>query len=233
MVKKIKIYADTSELSEISKLNKDKNINGFTTNPSLMKKAGVKNYKKFSLQLLKLTSKPVSLEVFGDTYDEMFYQAKIISSWAKNVFVKIPVINTKAKENYKLINKLNNLKIKLNITAVFNINQVKKIISSTSDHTPVIISIFSGRIADTGVNPEKLIKQSIKLIKNRKNVKILWASTREIYNLYEASAYGTDIITIPPAIYKKIKMKNYNLSKLCLETVKMFYKDAKETGFKL
>lgn len=234
MVNKIHIYADTSEFTEIEKLNKDKNILGFTTNPSLMKKAKIKNYKAFSLKVLRTTSKPVSLEVFGDTYSEMYHQAKVISSWSKNAFVKIPIVNTKNLNNYKLIEDLNNLKIKLNITAVFNIEQVKGILKAIKNKKiTTIISIFSGRIADTGRNPEKLITDAKKLCKKYKNVKILWASTREIYNFYQAQNSGADIITIPPNIYNKLKMKKYNLRKLCLETVKMFFQDAKKTGYKL
>ena len=180
-------------------------VKGFTTNPSLMRKAGATNYKSYSLDILKITKKPVSFEVFADDEKNMIIQGLKISKWGKNVFVKVPIYNSKGKFMGKVIKTLNKKKIKLNITAVYNANQTKRILSMIDKRTSVIISIFAGRMADTGKDPLPEFKKSISLSKNFKNVKILWASTREPYNYLQAKKLNCHIITVPPNIIEKIE----------------------------
>lgn len=231
---KIHLYADGADIKSIKKFLSIKSIKGFTTNPSLMKKSGIKDYKKFSIEVLKITNpKPVSLEVFSDNLNEMYKQAKIISSWGKNVYVKIPVINTKGKSTAPIIKKLSNEKIKLNITAIFTFGQINKILKNLDQNSKVILSIFAGRIADSGRDPSKIIKYALQKSKSKKNVKILWASTREAYNIIEARKIGCHIITVPNDILDKLKNFNKNLDLFSKETVKMFYNDAKSSGFKI
>ena len=228
-----KIYCDIADINLIKKFNKKKIVKGFTTNPSLMRKAGAKNYSKYSKQILKICNKPISFEVFGDDYDSMKRQALIINSWGKNVFVKVPVINSKGLFMGKLIKELNSMNIKLNITAVYNFKQAKKIIKNINKKTKVIISIFGGRAADTGKDPIPEFKKSILASKNFKNVKILWASVREPYNYLQAKQLGCHIITVPPAIIKKIEMFGKSFDQLTKETVKGFLKDSRESKFKM
>lgn len=231
---KIKIYADGANYQDIILYNNLNLISGLTTNPSLMKKSGVKNYEVFAKKVLKkVNKKPISFEVFADEIDEMYIQAKKIASWGKNVFVKIPIINTKGKSMGNLIKQLSNEKIKLNITAVFTQSQVMNIFKNLNKSTPAIISIFAGRIADTGRDPKILVKKSISIFKKNLNHKILWASTREIYNITEANNLGTDIITVPTNLLGKINLKNKNLFEYSIETVKEFFLDAKKSKFKI
>ena len=229
-----KIFCDIAELNQIKKFNKKKIVKGFTTNPSLMRKAGAKDYKLYSKKILKIcTKKPISLEVFADDHENMIRQAKKINTWGKNVYVKIPVINSKGQFTGKVINKLNNQNIKLNITAVYNSNQAKKILKVINKKTKVIISIFAGRAADTGKNPIPEFKKSLKLAKNFKNVDILWASVREPYNYLQAKELGCHIITIPPAIIEKIEKFGKSFNKLTLETVKGFLTDSRKSRFRI
>jgi transaldolase len=229
---KIKIFADGADFSGIVNYNKKKFIKGLTTNPSLMKKSGVKNYAAFAKKILKIVNKkPISFEVFSDEFEGMYNQAKKIASWGNNVYVKIPVTNTKGDGSYKLIKKLSNENIKLNVTAIFTEDQVKKVINSLNPEVKSIISIFAGRIADTGENPEFLIKKTLKLLKKNKNCEVLWASTRELYNILSASRIGCHIITVPNNILDKLNLFGYNLKNYSLETVKEFYRDAKKAGF--
>ena len=231
---KIKIFADGADISSFDDFNKKKYIKGFTTNPTLMRRSGVSNYKKFALQVLKkIKKKPISFEVFTDNLDEMEKQAKEISSWGNNVFVKIPIMNTKKKLTYNVIKKLTNNGVKCNITAVFNLDQVKKILKNSNSKTNLIISIFAGRIADTGIDPEELIKKSVFAKRNRKKVEILWASTREIYNIVQADKAKCDIITVPNSILQKHGMLGQNLNFINLDTVKTFYQDAKKSKYKI
>jgi len=232
-LKRIKIYADGADYSDFVNLNKSKIIKGFTTNPSLMRKSGVKNYEKFAKKLIKVIKKPISFEVFSDELDEMYIQAKKISSWGNNVYVKIPIVNSKGVSTIRLIKKLNLEKIKLNITAVFTFNQVNKIINILNYQTPSIISIFAGRIADTGIDPINILKRSIKLKKNNKNIKILWASTREVLNIYQAENINCDIITVPIGIIKKLNLYKKNLKKYSIETAKDFYLDGLKSKYKI
>ena len=231
---KTKIFCDSADFEVIKKLNKNPLVKGFTTNPSLMRLSGAKNYKNYSLKLLKICkNKPISLEVFGDTYDQMLRQALIINSWGKNVYVKIPVVNSKGIFSGKVIKILSQKGIKLNITAVYTVNQVKKIIKSINKNSKTIISIFAGRMSDVGKDPVPIIKESIKLTKKMKKVEILWASTREAYNYLQAKNYGCQIITMPPSIIKKISKFGKTYQELTLDTVKKFLKDSKDSNFKI
>ena len=231
---KTKIYCDIADIKLIRKFNKKKIVKGFTTNPSLMRRAGATNYKKYSKQILKLCKKPISFEVFGDNYSSMKRQALIINSWGKNVFVKIPVMNSKGLFMGKLIKELNSMNIKLNITAVYNFAQTKKILNLINKKTDVIISIFCGRAADAGKNPVPEIKKSIVFSKKYKNVRILWASVREPYNYLQANQLGCHLITIPPTIIEKIeKFGKSSYDQLTKETVKGFLKDSKKSKFKV
>ena len=229
-----KIFCDIAELNQIKKFNKKKIVKGFTTNPSLMRKAGAIDYKAYSKKILKIcTKKPISLEVFADDNDNMIRQAKKINTWGKNVYVKIPIINSKGQFTGKVINKLNNQNIKLNITAVYSSNQAKKILKVINKKSKVIISIFAGRAADTGKNPVPEFKKSLKLAKNFKNVEILWASVREPYNYLQAKELGCHIITIPPAIIEKIEKFGKSFNRLTLETVKGFLTDSRKSRFRI
>ncbi len=233
ILKRIDIYADGADEKEIMLFNSMSMVKGLTTNPSLMRKSGVKNYISFCKKILKKVKKPISFEIFADEENEIIRQAKIISKWGKNVYVKIPVVNTKNVSLSKVIKQLSNEKIKLNITAIFTKKQIKEVINSLDGKTPSIISIFCGRIADAGVNPVDFIQFANKVRRNKKNIKILWASTREIYNIIEAQKSNSDIITVPTSILKKLNLIGKNLNKYSVETVKMFYEDAKKAGFKL
>ena len=231
---KTEIYCDTADLKTIKKLNNNSLVSGFTTNPSLMRSAGAKDYRNYSLKLLKICKKkPISFEVFGDTSDEMLHQANTINSWGKNVYVKIPVINSRGLFSGKVINTLSKQGVKLNITAVYTTAQVKKIIKSISKDSKTIISIFSGRMSDVGKDPIPIIKESIRLTKKLKNVKILWASTREAYNYLQAKNCGCSIITMPSAIIEKISKFGKTYQGLTLDTVKKFLKDSQDSNFKI
>ena len=231
---KTKIFCDSADFTTIKKLNKNPLVSGFTTNPSLMRLSGAKNYKNYSLKLLKVCKKkPISLEVFGDTFKQMLRQAMIINSWGKNVYVKIPVVNSKGLFSGKVIKTLSHKDIKLNITAVYTVNQVKKILKSINKNSKTIISIFSGRMSDVGKDPVPIIKESVRLTKKMKKVEILWASTREAYNYLQAKNCGCSIITMPPAIIQKILKFGKTYQELTLDTVKKFLKDSRDSDFKI
>ena len=231
---KTKIFCDSADIKIIREFNDNSLVSGFTTNPSLMRLSGAKNYKNYSLKLLKICkTKPISLEVFGDTFNQMFRQALIINSWGKNVYVKIPVVNSKGLFSGKVIRKLSDKGIKLNITAVYTSTQVRKIIKSVNKNSKTIISIFSGRMSDVGKNPIPIIKESVRLTKKMKKVEILWASTREAYNYLQAKNCGCSIITMPPSIIEKISKFGKTLNFLSIETVKKFFLDSKKSNFKL
>ena len=232
--KKTKIFCDIAELKQIKKFNKKKIVKGFTTNPSLMKKAGAKDYKLYSEKILKICSnKPVSLEVFADYYYNMKDQALKINNWGKNVYVKIPVTNSKGIFMGKIIKELNSMNIKLNITAVYSFKQTQKILRLINKKSKVIISIFAGRAGDTGKDPIPEFKKSIHLAKKFKNVEILWASVREPYNYTQAQQLGCHIITVPPSTIEKIEKFGKSYDQLTKETVSAFYNDAKSAGFKI
>ena len=230
---KIKIFADGADLISIRKLNSKKHISGFTTNPTLMKKSGIKDYKKFALNVLKFVkTKPISFEVFADNLNLMKQQAREISTWGKNVYVKIPVTNSKGVKTTSIIKTLSEEGINLNITALFTKRQIKETVNSLDKNTKSIISIFSGRIADAGVNPENIIKYSLKVAKKKK-IEVLWASTRETYNIFEAQKIKCHIITVPHSILNKFGLIGMDLKKLSLATVKSFLTDSIKAGFKI
>ena len=228
-----KIYCDIADIKLIKKFNKKKIVTGFTTNPSLMRKAGAKDYKKYSKNILKICKKPISFEVFGDDYDSMKRQALEINSWGKNVFVKIPVVNSKGQFMGKLIRELNHQRIKLNITAVYNSKQAEKVMKCLKTNSQTIISIFAGRAADAGKDPIPELKKSINNAKKYKNVFILWASVREPYNYLQSKQLGCNIITVPPSIIEKIEKFGKSFNQLTLETVRGFLNDTRKSKFKI
>jgi len=230
----IKIFCDIAELDQIKKFNRKKIVKGFTTNPSLMRKAGAKDYKSYSKQILKIcNNKPVSLEVFADEYEGVKIQANEINKWAKNVYVKVPVANSKGKFMGKIIKELNSQNIKLNITAIYSAKQTEKILKLINKKTKVIISIFAGRAGDAGKDPVPEFIKSIKLAKKFKNVEILWASVREPYNFLQAKQLGCHIITVPPAIIEKIENFGKSIDQLTKETVREFLVDSNKSNFKI
>ena len=228
-----KIFCDIADLKLIKKFNKKKIVKGFTTNPSLMRKAGAKDYKLYCKKILNLTSKPISFEVFADDEKKMIKQGQEISKWGKNIYVKVPVTNSKGKFMGSVINFMNKKKIKLNITAVYNAKQTNKILNKIDKKTKVIISIFAGRAADVGKDPIPEFHKSIKLSKKFKNVEILWASVREPYNYTQSKQLGCHIITVPPSIIEKIEKFGKTFDKLTTETVKAFLVDSKKSKFKI
>ena len=229
-----KIFCDIAELSQIKKFSQKKIVKGFTTNPSLMRKAGAKDYKSYSKKILKIcNNKFVSLEVFADDHFGMKKQALKINSWGKNVYVKIPVVNSKGVFMGKIIKELNNQNIKLNITAVYTAKQTQKILKLINKKSNVIVSIFAGRAGDVGKDPIPEIKKSIAMSKKFKNVEILWASVREPYNYIQAKQLNCHIITVPPSIIEKIESFGKSFDQLTKETVKTFLIDSKKSKFKI
>ncbi len=228
-----KIFCDIADLDLIRKFNRKKIVKGFTTNPSLMRKAGARDYKSFSKKILKNTSKPVSCEVFADDVKGMINQGKKISEWGKNVYVKVPITNSRGEFMGNVISELNQNNIKLNITAVFKFDQTKKILKKINKKTKVIISIFAGRAGDAGKDPVPEFKKSINAAKKFKNVEILWASVREPYNYTQAKQIGCHIITVPPTIIEKIEKFGKSYNELTLETVKTFLVDSKKSNFRI
>ena len=228
------IYCDIADIKTIKKYSKRKIVKGFTTNPSLMRKAGAKDYELYSREILKVcNNKPVSFEVFADDYKNILRQALKIKSWGRNVYVKIPVENSKGIFMGKVINELSKNNIKMNITAVYTHGQTARILSKIRGKSKVIISIFAGRAGDVGKDPIPEIKKSINLAKNYKNVKILWASVREPYNYLQASQLGCHIITIPPIIITKIEKFGKSFKNLTNDTVKAFLIDSRKSKFKI
>ena len=228
-----KIYCDIADINLIKKFNNKSIVKGFTTNPSLMRKAGAKDYLIYSKKILKITNKPVSFEVFADNEKDMISQGLKISRWGKNVFVKVPVTNSKGKFMGKVINKLNKKSIKLNITAVYTSKQTKQILKKINYKTKVIISIFVGRMADIGKDPMPELINSLRFAKKYKNVEILWASVREPYNYIQAKQLKCQLITVPPSIIEKIEKFEKTFNKLTIDTVKNFLKDSRKSKFKI
>ncbi len=228
-----KIFCDIADIKIIKKFNKKKIVKGFTTNPSLMRQAGANDYSEYSKNILKVTKKPVSCEVFADDMDDMIFQGEKISKWGKNIYVKVPVTNSKGKFTRKVIKQLNEKNIKLNITAVYTSKQTKLILNSINRKSKVIISLFAGRAGDVGKDPIPEFKKSISLSKKFKNVEILWASVREPYNYLQAKQLGCHIITVPPKIIEKIEKFGKSFDQLTNETVKNFLIDSKKSKFKI
>jgi transaldolase len=231
---KIQIFADGARIEEMIKMNNDPLIKGLTTNPSLMRKAGIKNYKSFATEVLThVKTKSISFEVFSDELDEMQTQAEEIASWGENVFVKIPITNSKGVSTAKLIKKLTDKDIKVNITAIMNLEQVYGISQSLNPNVPNYISIFAGRIADTGRDPIEIVTKALEFLEPINSSQIIWASPRELLNIIQANDIGCHIITATVEILSKLKYIGYDLSSYSLDTVKMFYNDALESEFNL
>ena len=231
---KIKIFCDIADYKTIKFFNKKTIVDGFTTNPSLMRLAGAKSYKDYSIKILKTCKiKPISFEVFADNPKEMLKQAYIINSWGKNVYVKIPVVNSNGIFTGAVIRELSNNGIKLNITAVYTFEQVKKIYKQLNKKSKSIISIFAGRMSDKGKDPVPIFKKSISLTKKNQNIQILWASTREAYNFIQAKQLKCDIITMPPKIINQIETFGKSFKSMTLDTVRGFLKDSKKSKFNI
>jgi len=231
---KIKIFADGANLNDMVKLYKEGFVKGFTTNPTLMKKDGVENYEKFAKEVLsEITDLPISFEVFSDDFDIMEKEARKIQSWGKNVNVKIPITNTKGESSVNLIRKLSEDGMQLNITAILTLQQVESVAKVISQDTKTIVSVFAGRIADTGRDPVPYMKKASEILLNNKNAELLWASPRELLNIFHAEECGCKIITVTNDILKKLRMVNKDLKELSLDTVKMFANDAISAGFKI
>ena len=231
---KTKIFCDSADYTTIKLFNNKSIVDGFTTNPSLMRISGAKNYKDYSFKILKICKKkPISFEVFADDQKEILKQAYEINSWAKNVYVKIPVVNSKGHFMGTVIKELSSKGIKLNITAVYSFEQVKKIFKCLDKETRSIISIFAGRMADRGKDPLPIFRKSISKVKKYKNIEILWASTREAYNFIQAKQLGCNIITMPPKIIRQISSFGKSAQSLTLETVRGFLTDSKKSKFKI
>ncbi len=229
-----KIFCDIADISLIKKFTKKSIVKGFTTNPSLMRKAGAKDYKLYSKKILNVCgNKPISFEIFADDEKSMIEQGKKINTWGKNVYVKVPVVNSKSKFSGNVINELNSKNIKLNITAVYTAKQTAKILKVINKKTKVIISIFAGRGGDAGKDPVPEFVNSIKLARRFKNVEILWASVREPYNYLQAKQLGCHIITVPPNLIEKIEKFGKSFNQLTVETVKAFLVDSKKSDFKI
>lgn len=231
---KIKIYADGADKAGILEMYKKPFVGGFTTNPTLMKKSGITDYESFAKDILSVVKdRSISFEVFSDDFAEMEKQALKINSWGENVFVKIPITNTKAQPAYELIEKLSARGVKLNVTAIFTIDQVKKTVQALAKAPDSIVSVFSGRVADTGRDPVPMMQESLRLMAGKPNIKLLWASPRELLNIFQADDIGCHIITVTNDIIKKLEMVGKDLEEFSLETVKMFYNDAVHAGYSL
>ena len=231
---KTKIFCDIADYKTIKFFSNKPLVDGFTTNPSLMRLAGAQNYKNYSLKILKICKKkPISLEVFADNEKDMLKQAYEINSWGKNIYVKIPVVNSKGYFTGSIIRELSDKGIKLNITAVYTFEQTKKIYKKLNKKTKSIISIFAGRMADKGKDPMPIFKKSISLVKKNKNIEILWASTREAYNYTQAKQLNCNIITMPPKIINQINKFGKSFSEMTIDTVKGFLQDSKKSKFKI
>jgi len=231
---KVKLFADGADLAGIREMAANPLIKGFTTNPTLMRKAGIADYKGFAHQVLKeVSDRPVSFEVFADDFSEMEGQALEIASWGKNVNVKIPVSNTKGEFCGPLVARLSKAGVKLNVTAVMTLEQTRQIVENLAPETPAIVSIFAGRIADTGRDPVPLMAEAVRILKSRPKAELIWASPRELLNVFQADAVGCHIITATNDILKKLSLVGKDLDKYSLETVEMFYKDAQAAGYKI
>jgi transaldolase len=231
---KIKIFADGADLNSMLEMSQKPFIKGLTTNPTLMRKAGIQDYKKFALEVLEnIKDKPISFEVFSDDFNEMRVQALEIASWADNVYVKIPVTNTKSESSAELIHDLSNQGVKINATALMTLDQVKTISNALNQNIPNYISIFAGRIADTGRDPVPIMTEAVAMLAKNHLTELIWASPRELLNVFQANEIGCHIITATSDILNKLKLVDYNLEKYSLDTVKMFYEDAKAASYKV
>lgn len=228
----IEIYSDGAVIADMLSMKKEGVVSGFTTNPSLMKSAGITDYMSFAQEVLeKVEGMPISFEVFGDDFETMEKEALKLAALGDNVFVKIPIMNTLGESSIPLIKKLSALGLKLNITALMTEKQVQDTVDVLNPDVESIVSVFAGRIADTGIDPEPLMKKSVEICRQKEGAKLLWASTRELFNIIQAQNLGVDIITVPPALLDKLSMYHKDLDELSLETVKIFNKDIQDLGF--
>lgn len=231
---RVKIFADGAEKNEILEMAKNPFIAGFTTNPTLMRKAGITDYRTFAREVLdEIKDKPISFEVFSDDFDEMERQAKEIASWGDNVYVKIPVTNTKCESSVNLIERLSNSDVKVNVTAMMTAEQIKKVVPALLGGSAVYVSIFAGRIADSGRDPVPIMREALEYLKAYPKIKLIWASPREVFNIIQADEIGCHIITVTNALLKKLHLIGKDLDEFSLDTVKMFYEDAKAAGFSI
>lgn len=231
---KVKIFADGADKAGMLEMYTKPYIKGFTTNPTLMRKAGISDYRAFAKDILKaIPDRPISFEVFSDEFSEMERQAMEIASWGKQVYVKIPVMNTRREPSYELVRKLSQAGVKLNVTALMTLDQVRDISKQISPDTPCCISVFAGRVADTGRDPVPLMSAAVELLKSFPKAELIWASPRELLNIFQADSIGCHIITVTNDILKKLQLVGYDLDEFSLDTVKMFYNDANQAGFKL
>lgn len=231
---KVKIFADGADKVGMLEMYAKPFIKGLTTNPTLMKKAGITDYRAFCKDILTLIKdKPLSFEVFSDDFAEMERQALEIASWGENVYVKIPVTNTKQETCYRLVKKLADLKVKLNVTALMTLDQVRDVVASLNPNIPSYVSVFAGRVADTGVDPVPVMARAVEMLKTTPAAELIWASPRELLNIFQADDIGCHVITVTNDILKKLSLVGYDLDQYSLDTVKMFYKDAVEAGYKL
>lgn len=231
---RIKLFADGAEKAAMQEVGKKPFIKGFTTNPTLMRKGGVTDYAAFAREILAaIPDRPISFEVFSDDFSEMERQANIIASWGTNVYVKIPITNTKGESSIPLIKTLASKKIQLNVTALLTLEQVRAVAEALSPDVPSVVSVFAGRIADTGVDPLPVMREAKDILAANAKAELLWASTREVFNIVQAEEAGCHIITVPNDILKKLDKWGYDLEKLSLDTVKMFYDDGKQAGYSL
>jgi len=231
---KIKLFADGADLAGIKEMYQNPFIKGFTTNPTLMRKAGIQDYKVFAHQVLQaISDRPISFEVFADEFDEMERQALEIASWGKNVSVKIPVTNTRKEFAGQLISRLSNAGVALNVTALTTLEQVRNVTQNLAPNVPAIISVFAGRIADTGRDPVPMMAEAVKIMRDRPKAELIWASPRELLNIFQAESVGCHIITATNDILKKLSLVDKDLDQYSLETVQMFYKDAQAAGYKI
>ena len=231
---RIKIFGDGADKTSILDLAAKPFIKGFTTNPTLMKKAGVVDYVAFAKDIISsIKDKPISFEVFADEFNEMERQARIIASWADNVYVKIPITNTKGESSFDVVRRLSAENIKINVTAILATDQVKHIVGAFAAGVPGVISVFAGRIADTGRDPIPLMKEAKNILSSNNKLELLWASPRELLNIFHAEEVGCEIITVTPDVLKKLSNIGYDLTNFSLDTVKMFYEDGKQAGYQL
>ncbi len=230
----IKVYADGADLENIIRLYENPLISGFTTNPTLMRAAGVTDYEGFAKTVLaKIHDRPISFEVFADEFEEMEEQANRIASWGSNVFVKIPICNTKGESAISSINRLSGAGVKLNVTAIFTMKQVQEVVDAVARETEAVVSVFAGRVADTGIDPIPMMSNAVDICSSKPLTELLWASPREVLNVYQAAEIGCDIITITPDLIKKLEVFGKSLEEYSLETVKMFYEDAKSSKYQI
>jgi len=231
---KVKIFADGADKAGMLEMYEKPFVKGLTTNPTLMKKAGISDYRAFCKDILtSIKDKPLSFEVFSDDFSEMERQALEIASWGKNVYVKIPITNTKQEDCYDLVKRLAAKKVKLNVTALMTLDQVRNVVASLDPYVPSYVSVFAGRIADTGYDPLPMMTKAVEILKAAPASELIWASPRELLNIFQADDIGCHVITVTNDILKKLHLVGYDLDKYSLDTVKMFYKDAVEAGFKL